>query len=547
MLKRRLHLDMIIRLALLLTLTQLACGLPFLATSPPPPITPTATRTPPPIPSPVVTPTEVVQVTPVAFDLCTLVTQAEAEELLGGEVAVESAQDMGNCTYNRTTTDTGEQQALFVGGAQGEEAVEMLLMGVMTLLMFSGDETAQDTFAQLEAGLATMTVKDMVESLIPLYEKLGYQATPQSEPGDEAFWLWNEEFSIGILLFVRGDAYMNVTMVGYGQEEARAAVNQIAPTVLERLPPAFSIMVTVESPPTEPPTATEPAPQDAPTPEQPSGSVVVWVTEVTQGKVIAIDAATNAVLAEIPIGVYPSDVAVGEGSVWVPSLPENTVTRLDPATYQIRTRIGFDQKVWQVEVGHGAVWVTGDFGLTRIDPVTNTPTPVVTDGRCDGVAVGENAIWVTQTALNQVLQIDPASNQVMATIPVEGGPTEVSARRGAVWVLQYDTGQVARIDIETLSITGTVPVGETPHGLEANVGGVWVAGQFRLLRIDEAKLEIVNNLDVGFHPWGIAIGADSAWITLSTGGKVVRLDLLRYEFIATIEVGGQVDRIDIGE
>ena len=48
--------------------------------------------------------------------------------------------------------------------------------------------------------------------------------------------------------------------------------------------------------------------------------------------VAAIDAKTNRVVRDIPVGNTPTAVAVGAGSVWVLNSNERTVSRIDPAT-----------------------------------------------------------------------------------------------------------------------------------------------------------------------------------------------------------------------
>ena len=58
----------------------------------------------------------------------------------------------------------------------------------------------------------------------------------------------------------------------------------------------------------------------------------VWVSSGLDDAVTRIDAATNRVLATIPVGRGPGAMAVAGGAVWV-SLPERGgLGRIDPAT-----------------------------------------------------------------------------------------------------------------------------------------------------------------------------------------------------------------------
>jgi YVTN family beta-propeller protein len=71
----------------------------------------------------------------------------------------------------------------------------------------------------------------------------------------------------------------------------------------------------------------------------------------------------------------------------------------------------------------------------RIDPKTNSIAATVRVGADPfGIAVGEDAVWVSNRRGFSITRIDPASNQVTAAIPIGNRPYAVTAGHGAVWV-----------------------------------------------------------------------------------------------------------------
>ena len=158
------------------------------------------------------------------------------------------------------------------------------------------------------------------------------------------------------------------------------------------------------------------------------------------------------VTVEIPVGPFPSEIAVGEGAVWAavnkPEAPESWyVARIDAASNQVTDRIPV-YEVADVAAGEGAVWAVGT--------------------RSDGGSV--------------VYKIDPAARTVVSTIPLGCGDrcyaSQLAVGAGAVWVTaseQYpDFGYVIRIDLETERVTSSVRVPGDPRDLVVAGPDVWV-------------------------------------------------------------------------
>ncbi|MGH2590574.1 MAG: hypothetical protein ACRDGW_07245, partial [Actinomycetota bacterium] len=222
------------------------------------------------------------------------------------------------------------------------------------------------------------------------------------------------------------------------------------------------------------------------------------------------------VTATIAVGAFPRGVTVGEGSVWAAvgasgDAEDHVLVRIDPATNAVTDTIPLS---WpgDLAVGGEAVWVNsvrdGKAVVLRIDAVTGDVVAAVETGaHLGGMAYGYDSIWVAASRsgdepADEVLRIDPATNEVIARIPVEGGETrDVVVGEGSVWV----------------------------YGNSRHTGDVWEASS--LWRIDPLTNEVVATvldqngfLGAGaFLPDNVAVGEGSVWACVD-GGNGVRID-----------------------
>ncbi|MGZ8782701.1 MAG: BTAD domain-containing putative transcriptional regulator [Gaiellaceae bacterium] len=81
---------------------------------------------------------------------------------------------------------------------------------------------------------------------------------------------------------------------------------------------------------------------------------------------------------------------------------------------------------------------------------------------------------VIEAGPNSLAVIDPATNLVVAAIPVDAGPTSVAVGGGKVWVLNRDAQTISLIDAETRTLLKSFAVGATPAGIAVGAGRVWV-------------------------------------------------------------------------
>ena len=155
---------------------------------------------------------------------------------------------------------------------------------------------------------------------------------------------------------------------------------------------------------------------------------------------------------------------------------------------------------------------------------------------------------------NTVAVIDPASAELVETIPTGIEPADLAPDGDAIWVANHADNSVTRIDTGELAATSTIPAGIDIGGLAAGDGRLWLAsaGASKLVRFDpsvgsrqaislaahreEFPETIVNP---------IAVGARSVWVGRAAGG-LARVDPDSGEVVSKIPVGNSPSGIDTG-
>jgi YVTN family beta-propeller protein len=118
----------------------------------------------------------------------------------------------------------------------------------------------------------------------------------------------------------------------------------------------------------------------------------------------------------------------------------------------------------------------------------------------------------------KVARIDPASNSIVATIPIQDSGSFVAFGGGAVWVTNYGTegladGMLTRIDPATNGVTASVTVGSGPGRLAYAGGSVWI-GLYdapTVVRVSATTNAVLNRVTVDHDVYSIAATAHAVW------------------------------------
>jgi DNA-binding beta-propeller fold protein YncE len=271
----------------------------------------------------------------------------------------------------------------------------------------------------------------------------------------------------------------------------------------------------------------------------------VWVYNTDDGTVSAIDARTGTVKrtarisASAPSGGNGPLIAADASGAWIvgTSGGKGVLTKVRLGlTYQPEFWLDYDPVA--IALGEGAVWVAANGvrgnAVLRISPSTGAvlakvPFRAGIDANLAGIAVGEGAVWVTNVA-GTLFRIDPATPLITGKVNVGLYPAAPAVGYGAAWVTTYEPRpRLVRVDPRTMRVTQTIPApGIDSYDLAFVDGSVWWNGwrAGTVWRFDPRTGKIASTIRLTpprpegvaalFHPWTIATGASSVWVTMST-------------------------------
>lgn len=145
------------------------------------------------------------------------------------------------------------------------------------------------------------------------------------------------------------------------------------------------------------------------------------------------------------------------------------------------------------------------------------------------IAVGDRAIWVSNTGESTVSRVDPDTNEEAFSVKVSGRPGDLAAGPGGeVWVASPELGIVQRIDPVTNSITPDrrIDLGQGGAGLDLAIDDfLWVSVVEReLVQVDPATGDVVRSIR-WVRPVNVA-ARSGAVFALEADGTVRAIDQL---------------------
>jgi YVTN family beta-propeller protein len=266
----------------------------------------------------------------------------------------------------------------------------------------------------------------------------------------------------------------------------------------------------------------------------------------TANSLAVIDPNSNGVVAAIPTGIRPADVASGAGRMWVANQADDSVTEIDPDRRAVVSTTSPRVGVLGLAVGADGVWIGGDRRLVRLDPGFRSqdlsirlepPDEFSGYAGSNLVAVGYGSVWVGSD-YGEVARVDPDTREV-ERVPLGNGPSALATGAGGVWVTDDVDNTVTRIDPATNAVASTTPVGRGPSAVATGGGAVWVANtqDNTVVRLDPRSAVVEDTIRVGRRPTGVAVGEGAVWVANSLSGTVSRIDPRDGDVEETIETG----------
>ncbi len=209
----------------------------------------------------------------------------------------------------------------------------------------------------------------------------------------------------------------------------------------------------------------------------------------------------------------------------------------------IDAEIPVDSSPTNVALGEDAIWVTNSTTgtVSRIDAETRSVRQTIPVGNSpSGIAVGAGAVWVADHLGGTVKRIDPDTNNVVDTIKVGNGATAVAFGEGSIWVTNASDRTVSRLDPVSGRVVRTFKTDAVGRGIAVGGGSVWVTDESSrtVMRIDPGANRVAETISVGNGPTGIAFGEQAVWVANSIDETVSRIDPATAAVTATLAVVG---------
>ena len=149
----------------------------------------------------------------------------------------------------------------------------------------------------------------------------------------------------------------------------------------------------------------------------------------------------------------------------------------------------------------------------------------------DWVLPTADAVWVASTGPFAAHRIDPATNRVIATVPLPGEACAgLAVAAGSLWApLCGKVPALARIDLATNQLAEVLGPGPAAAegGIATDGESLWMVTDAKgaLVRIDARTHQVIARIAAGLvGPGGdITFGADAVWPTLF-GAPLTRID-----------------------
>ena len=253
-------------------------------------------------------------------------------------------------------------------------------------------------------------------------------------------------------------------------------------------------------------------------------------------------------------------------SVWVSNWMDGNIIRYDARSLEVQATIPVGGRPMQIAVQPNAVWAadTTQNQIVRIDPETNQTETIITINSMEvlTVAVGEGAIWVgvREASSNPdntnpnggVVRINPESNDIEQYIDTGAPVTDIAFQSGSAWVVASGSkfSTIYRIDAKTNELQEIGEYGIWDGGLRiaTNQDGLWLINSLlerTLIQLDGATGEKLAEIDlsrISGKAIDLAATQDAIWV-LFDRGSVAKVDARQRQIFSIINVSANVNEI----
>ena len=186
--------------------------------------------------------------------------------------------------------------------------------------------------------------------------------------------------------------------------------------------------------------------------------------------------------------------------------------------------------------------------LAVIDPATNSVVASIPVGsKPVAIAAGEGGVWVGDARDGTITRVDPEARRVVKTIGIGAPVVDLATGLGGVWAATGGFGEVVRIDPEVGAVAQRIPLGDPADPVVPSVpsiavgdGRVWAGVPEGLARIDPSSGDVAETVDLdSAQALQIAAGGGAVWVT-TIANRAERVEARSGRKTAEFYAGGWV-------
>ena len=205
----------------------------------------------------------------------------------------------------------------------------------------------------------------------------------------------------------------------------------------------------------------------------------------------------------------------------------NSLAALDTASGKLAADVAAGGHLGGIAAGAGAIWATdtADAQLLEINPASRGVQRIPVGRGPTGVTVGGGEVWVVNQLDRTVSEVNPHALRQVASFQVGNGADGIAFGDGSAWVANVIDDTISRVDPATGNVS-TIPLAGQPSGVTVGPEGVWVASAStgQLLLINPHTNAVDQEKEIGGTPAGVAVGGGSVWVANADEQAVSRFD-----------------------
>jgi YVTN family beta-propeller protein len=166
-----------------------------------------------------------------------------------------------------------------------------------------------------------------------------------------------------------------------------------------------------------------------------------------------------------------------------------------------------------------------------VDPGREAIVSLGTGAAPRGIAFDGSHIWVACNGNGNILKIEAASAEIVATISLGAllRPWGVGFDGTHIWVTAATAqgpGGVSKIDPTTNAVLDTIATGNNPRGVLFGAGSIWVANRSSntVTRINPATGAVLATIPVPGAPYAFVYDGNGIFVSRQTDGRVSAID-----------------------